>query len=636
MSFVRGVGMSLDGILLLGTTAWQLYQSCKNVLVKKYDMFLKFKGKDAPEAFEEASHEVSALHTALNAAADEVQDLDSILYRSTRDEQQNLGSILQNCKSVLQDLERILTKYRSLGTDKKRLRDRIRFANKNLKVVREKLTIYTGAIGLFFTTLNSSTLGRIEKKLEDLLKDHEAGRRAPNFSMNAAGKNDGALTRWDSLKQQLLKKGLSSGDLEDYKDYICVRFRKLVINGELFGRQSFSTDNGPFIPVGGDDNENGQLDDLEYESSFKRNCPSHAQIRVNQVIALQAFVNTAQLWQDSDLRSQNLPWQYSDIAPDVSQSDSTRSPTLRRRRSDALTEFCETTEKFDECGRLRQRKVFRSASVSPATSTGSQSPGNSPYRQDSPHVFPTTFSAPKDVSGTAEQSIASAASKLCARCKEPSILQSSIDSVPLAEAHGKIQALEGHISRREQVLSAFKGEPKESERLALTLLARFRSMESWAVHLVTSRDFYKRERDYYLKSAGWRIPSIVRDRPKSPGYFCCTFSTCLAYCSTKAAWWQHCSSSHPSFDLDDQNKLGPFDCEHIDKSSGSLCSARFKEPFQLLRHETVSHGSKWRTLRCQMGCHNNGPTREDPMCTHLAQVLFPRPPSASEAVKAPA
>ena len=187
-------------------------------------------GKNASAEFEEASREVVTLHTVLKEVADEIQNPDSILRRSSQAKQGELEEILRNSRSALQELEELLTKYQSLETDSKRTRDRIKFGTKGLQDGREKLTFHTSAISLFFTTLGAGSLARIEKKLDEVVHEIKTGKRAPMLLTDEEQETDAF---WNTLKTELLEEGLTKHDLEIHKHKVLTHLQDLVKSRDL-------------------------------------------------------------------------------------------------------------------------------------------------------------------------------------------------------------------------------------------------------------------------------------------------------------------------------------------------------------------------------------------------------------------
>ena len=117
------------------------------------------------------------MHVAIKELEDEADSPISALSRSDERKKHELKEILNNCRNSLAQLEGLLTKFKSLGTQRKRKWDKIRLSAEGLDDARSKVSFHTSAINLFVTTLGTSSLGRIETKLDQLAQDIRQGLR---------------------------------------------------------------------------------------------------------------------------------------------------------------------------------------------------------------------------------------------------------------------------------------------------------------------------------------------------------------------------------------------------------------------------------------------------------------------------
>ena len=244
MSF-GGFGISVGDIIGVGSLAWNIYKACKSSASKSIlkSMLLTIsKGKSASAEFEEVAREVNTLHTAIKELGDEAHDGGSILNRTDGSKKTELEEIVRNCRSVLVELEKILTKYNSLGTKSKRTWDRIRFGAEGLQAIREKLTFHTSSINLFLTTLSNGSLGRIEKKLDEIMDEIRGGRREPTIlaAANDDNEEDSEIS-WNILKIELLDEGFTRQELEGHKLNLMAHLRELIEKGKK-QENSASTD----------------------------------------------------------------------------------------------------------------------------------------------------------------------------------------------------------------------------------------------------------------------------------------------------------------------------------------------------------------------------------------------------------
>jgi DnaJ family protein B protein 4 len=177
---------------------------------------------------------VISLHTALKELEDEIENPDSIFNRTGAGKRKELGILVQNCKGVLQQLNKLLTKYKSLGTGSKRAWDRLRWGTENLAEIREKIMSHTSSLTLFLTTLGTGSLGRIEKKLDQLIQDVRAGRREETVFTMAKDDEDEAERQWDLWKRELVDDdGFTKVELEGHKHWIKARLIELIEAGGL-------------------------------------------------------------------------------------------------------------------------------------------------------------------------------------------------------------------------------------------------------------------------------------------------------------------------------------------------------------------------------------------------------------------
>lgn len=174
---------------------------------------------------------VIALHTVLKELEDEVDNPDSVFNRTGAVKKQELGLLGENCQSVLLSLNKLLIKHGSLGTDSKRTWDRIKFAAGNLQDIRNDLMVHKSYLTLYLTTLNTGSLGRIEKKLDELIADVRAGRRAETVLTLAEDDNESEV-QWNLWKKELAEEGFSKVEIEGHKDWIKAALLQRIQTGE--------------------------------------------------------------------------------------------------------------------------------------------------------------------------------------------------------------------------------------------------------------------------------------------------------------------------------------------------------------------------------------------------------------------
>ena len=171
------------------------------------------------------------MHTAIKELEDEASNADSILLRSHEKKQKDVLDLLANCRTVLTQLDGLITKYKSLGTRNKKKWDAIRFSSEGLSELRSKIAFHTSAINLFFTTVGTGSLGRIEKRLDEMASEIQAGIRDADsvahldeHELNASQ----AELELNALKDELVQEGFARQDLEAHKTEVKKRLRGLV------------------------------------------------------------------------------------------------------------------------------------------------------------------------------------------------------------------------------------------------------------------------------------------------------------------------------------------------------------------------------------------------------------------------
>ncbi|KAL9122372.1 MAG: hypothetical protein Q9187_001072 [Circinaria calcarea] len=210
-------GFAIGDFVALGNLAWNVYKECKS----------------ASAEFQEARNEVLSLHTAIRELQDEVDNKDSILNRAGVGRKQELDGLMRNCSDVLGQLEQLLTRYRSLGTKQKRTWDRVKFGSEGLQEIRSKLMFHTSALTLFLTSLGTGSLGRIEKKLDDLAAEIRAGQHEPSL-ISLCNEEDKPEqdSAWRVLIDELSEE-FTRVEIEAHKDEIKRYIRDLLLRGDL-------------------------------------------------------------------------------------------------------------------------------------------------------------------------------------------------------------------------------------------------------------------------------------------------------------------------------------------------------------------------------------------------------------------
>jgi hypothetical protein len=166
MSFGIGVG----DFIAVGQLAQSLYQDIYKV------------ARQAPEEVQILGKELAIFSQSLSLLSDELQDDESILRQAGEDRMALTKNIVCDAEVTLHALDKILCKHDLRGDSKKRrgkLRfawDRFRFALDfaSINKLRGKLQYHNGLINLLLTSVNGSSLLRVEQsnsKMQDDIAD---------------------------------------------------------------------------------------------------------------------------------------------------------------------------------------------------------------------------------------------------------------------------------------------------------------------------------------------------------------------------------------------------------------------------------------------------------------------------------
>ena len=210
-------GFAVGDFLTVGQFAWKIYKKCKR----------------AGSEFEEISREVVSLHTVIKELVNEAQTPESLLNRKGADRKPELDELLRNCMNVLWQLQGLTTKYQSLGTQSRKGWDSVKFGTEGIESIRSKLIIHAAAITLFLSSLGNSSLGRIEKKSDEILAEIKAGRRESTILSLSEEEEDEDDRAWMTLRIDLVHDGFTIQEVELHKAAIKAYLRKLLLSDNL-------------------------------------------------------------------------------------------------------------------------------------------------------------------------------------------------------------------------------------------------------------------------------------------------------------------------------------------------------------------------------------------------------------------
>ncbi len=173
------------------------------------------------------------MHTATKELEDEIESPDSIFNRTGAGKKTEQWLLIRNCNSVLKKVNNLLIKYKSLGTGSKKTWDRLKWGSVDLSGIRENLMAHTSSLTLFLTTLRIGSLGRIEKKLDELIADVRAGRREQTVLTVADDNENDSEEQSRMWKKELIDDGFTKVELDGHKYWIKARMLEIIENGGL-------------------------------------------------------------------------------------------------------------------------------------------------------------------------------------------------------------------------------------------------------------------------------------------------------------------------------------------------------------------------------------------------------------------
>lgn len=228
-------GFSIGDFVVLANLARDLYKQCK----------------DAPEEFRNVRKEVDSLRVAIRQLRKEAESEHSLLNRGGPEELQrrkDLERIRENCSDILEEFQQLLHTYRSLGTNSKRTWDRVKFRSTDVQGIRNRLAVHVSSITILLDTLSTNSLGRIEKKIDDLAAEVRAGLREPSLISISDQSGSDQDVAWQGLVREL-SEDFSASEIETYKDQIKSYIRLLVDRGDFEEREPASLVQLQGIPV---------------------------------------------------------------------------------------------------------------------------------------------------------------------------------------------------------------------------------------------------------------------------------------------------------------------------------------------------------------------------------------------------
>ena len=160
----------------------------------------------------------------LRSLENDAKQPDSLLHRRAGDRRGALLEIVGSVEKELQGFQRLVEKYKSLDTEQARVFDRLRFAPKQLEQTRVNIFRHVSYLTQFRDGLHGEQLSRIEKLLEQPIKDRV---RSKSRSI-ATIREDGSENAWSALMTELVDEGLSQNDVMRHRRSIKQHIRILI------------------------------------------------------------------------------------------------------------------------------------------------------------------------------------------------------------------------------------------------------------------------------------------------------------------------------------------------------------------------------------------------------------------------
>ncbi|KAF2800087.1 hypothetical protein K505DRAFT_229596 [Melanomma pulvis-pyrius CBS 109.77] len=211
-------GVSIGDILKLLEIATRVYKNCR----------------DCPGEYKTLTNEARNLTNLLEDISDKYDAIPA-------SKRQQLVDVYGTCVELLQELDKILIHYNGLDSKSKRAWDRLKWDEQRSRALREKLTSSVVMLNTFYTSLIHDNQVLILEALGRLERDYRGGHREE--SLVSVGKivsgvaqeenEDEDDAAWPQIIRDLEDVGVSSRDVEDYRDFIVDWFVRAVNEGRL-------------------------------------------------------------------------------------------------------------------------------------------------------------------------------------------------------------------------------------------------------------------------------------------------------------------------------------------------------------------------------------------------------------------
>ena len=210
--------------------------------------------KRACGEYADITHDLSSLNIILSRVAFEVKSPTSLLLHHDHD-LSRLREIATNCRGVVDQLATIVSKYDGIVLSRRNNWERIRFGQKNLDGIRDKLTLQITALGTYLDILGVSAIGRMDNKLDGLTEmrnvidglaaEIRAGRREGSVMTTY---EDDEKEVWRQFRREMISEGFSSENFKKVRSHIRKYVKRMTEAGLLdedVPKESEDDDRGP-------------------------------------------------------------------------------------------------------------------------------------------------------------------------------------------------------------------------------------------------------------------------------------------------------------------------------------------------------------------------------------------------------
>ncbi|KAE8440984.1 hypothetical protein EG329_006121 [Mollisiaceae sp. DMI_Dod_QoI] len=231
MSFGFGVG----DFIAVSALALKLYNS--------------FKG--APSEFQEISRQLESLHIVLVDLNDQSTQQTSLLNRNGVERKQELFTVRDNLMATMQDLDDIHKRYKNMGRISWA---RFEFGQRDLAVLRDRLTFQISTLNAFIGSLTIGALGRMEPMLERIYQMlNEKARESPVVAQTILSANSDVADNWNRLTMELRTEGIPAEYIQNNQERIRELVCSVVKENHLEGYTSGYEDDGEDDGIDADD-----------------------------------------------------------------------------------------------------------------------------------------------------------------------------------------------------------------------------------------------------------------------------------------------------------------------------------------------------------------------------------------------